>query len=71
MTDDKLKRYFDALWERYQWAKEEAKPVKVVVINDSTFHSGYIHGYRAGLDFAIETLKTVFEIAEKAERSEE
>ena len=64
MTDDKLKFYFNELWRRYQ----ESKRIREKNIGKNGYL--YIAGECAGLDFAIETLKTVFEIAEK-ERSEE
>lgn len=58
MTDDKLKRYFNALWERYQWVKNLPTPPDALRLAD------YYAGTRAGLDFAIEALKSIFEIAE-------
>lgn len=60
MTDDKkLKFYFNELWGRYQQLKAQRIECK-----DSA-HKLYLAGCVEGVDYAIETLKTVFEIAEK------
>lgn len=60
MTDDKkLKFYFSELLGRYQQLK--AARLK----SGDSDQELYIAGECAGLDYAIETLKTVFEIAEK------
>ena len=73
LTDAKLKEYFDELWRQYQDKKDQAVVTRVplVALNESAFTFGYACGERAGIDFAIETLKSKFELGEYAEGSEE
>ena len=64
LTDEKLKAYFDELWRQYQQSKRIRE--KIVDIDGYL----YVAGECAGLDFAIETLKSMFELGEYAEGSE-
>ena len=72
LTDAKLKEYFDELWRQYQDSKDKATLtcVPLVTINENAFSYGYACGTRAGVDFAIMTLKSMFELGEYAEGSE-
>jgi len=72
LTDEKLKVYHGELWRQYQDKKDQTTVTRVplVAINESAFTFGFACGERAGLDFAIETLKSMFELGEYAERSE-
>ena len=69
LTDEKLKAYHDELWRAYQQAQAEAE--YRALQKQSPYTYLYEMGKRAGLDFAIMTLKSMFELGEYAEGSEE
>ena len=62
MADERIKAYYDVLWEMYRAAKEKADITR-------DFISGYNWGYLQGVDDALETFKSMFGLAEYAEGS--
>jgi hypothetical protein len=68
MADERIKAYYDALWEMYLAAKWRAN-VKLV-IKKRDWRNGYDWGYLQGVDDALEIFKSMFDLAEYAEGSE-
>jgi hypothetical protein len=66
MADEKIDKYFWVMWEMYKTAKKNTFGKSAI----DKFQWGYQHGYLQGVDDALETFKSMFDLAEYAEGSE-